>query len=366
MAGENQDNAGAHEAGWTRERNVRVEDLLPDSARAAKPQGHNASPPAIRGIIPTVLTAFDFNEQIDDVALRAQVQYLIDAGVHGILVLGSYGECPYLTDEDREIVIRTCADTVAESVPILVGITAPSTFVAAEQIRQAHRLGASAVVVCLPQYFRLGFDHVKRHYQTLAEMDLLPVFYYHYPAITGLNLTPAQVAEILSLPNVAGIKESTLDMLSIKRHIAFASERDRVYLSGSELNFLQFMDLGGHGVVGAGSLVMPRTAVGMYQAYQSGDRAKAKVLQDQLFETLPLAKDVRAPISLVRKAFQIALRQGVVIPLDAAPTQARLKAALAERGVPIRTTMRNPLPSLSARDTQAVADAMQRIRQYEP
>lgn len=320
---------------------------------------------AIRGVIPTVLTPYDENEQIDDVALRAEIQYLLDAGVHSLFLMGSFGECPYLNDDDREIVIRTCVDTVAGAVPIVVGITAPSSFVAAEQIRQAHRLGASAVMVCLPQYFKLSFDDAKRHYARLSEMNLLPIFYYHYPAASGLDLKPAQIAELLSLPNIVGIKESTFDMLAIKRHIALTHELDRVYVSGSELNFVQFMDLGGHGVVGAGSLIMPRTAVAMYQAYAAGDKVTARELQSLLFETMPLVKDVRVPVALVRPAFLLALRQGLRVSLDSAPTQARLKAALARRGVPIKPFMRSPLPPLSTNDEQAVEQVMRRVEEVE-
>ena len=321
---------------------------------------------AIRGVIPTVLTPYDENEQIDDVALRAQVHYLLDAKVHGLLLMGSFGECPYLNDDDREIVIRTSVDTAAGDKPVIVGITAQSTFVAAEQMRQAQRLGASAVMVCLPQYFKLHFDDVKRHYSRLSAMSLLPIFYYHYPAATGLELKPSQVAELLALPNVVGIKESTFDMLSIKRHISLAEENNRIYLSGSELNFMQFMDLGGHGVVGAAALIMPRTAVAMYDAYQAGDRIKARELQSLLFETMPLAKRTGAPIALVRKAFLLALRQGIEIPLDIEPAQGRLKAALARRGVPIKPVMRSPLPPLTAHDEQLVEQAIMKIEEIEP
>ena len=320
---------------------------------------------AIRGVMPTVLTPYDENEQIDDVALRAQVQYLIDAGVHGLFLMGSFGECPYLNDDDREIVIRTCVDTAGNSVPIVVGITAQSTFVAAEQLRQARRLGAAAVMVCLPQYFKLTFEDVKRHFARLSEMNLLPIFYYHYPAASGLDLKPAQIAELLALKNVIGVKESTLDMLSIKRHIELARELDRVFMSGSELNFVQFMDLGGHGVVGAASLIMPRTAVAMYRAFAAGDKAKAIELQSLLFETMPLAKDVQMPVSLVRPAFLLAIRHGINIPLDIEPTQARLKAALARRGVPIKPVMRSPLPPLSEHDQQTVERTMARILEVE-
>ena len=327
-----------------------------------KPFDHRA----IRGVIPTVLTPYDENEQIDDVALRAQVQYLLDARVHGLLLMGSFGECPYLNDDDREIIIRTCAETAGGSLPIIVGITAPSTFVATEQMRQAQRLGASAVMVCLPQYFKLNFDDVTRHYTRLSAINLLPIFYYHYPAASGLDLKPAQVAELLALPNVVGIKESTLDMLSIKRHIGLTEEKNRIYLSGSELNFMQFMDLGGHGAVGAAALIMPRTAVAMVDAYQAGDRIKARELQSLLFETMPLAKRTGAPIALVRKAFLLALRQGLDVPLDIQPTQARLKAALARRGVPIKPVMRSPLPPLTADDEQVVEQVMTKIEEIEP
>ena len=89
-------------------------------------------------------------------------------------------------------------------------------------------------------------------------------------------------------------------------------------------------------------------------------------LQKLLFETLPLAKDVHAPIALVRTAFLLAMRQGVQVKLDTAPTQVRLKAALARRGVPIKVNVRSPLPSLTARDEEAVASAMTRIKQIEP
>jgi dihydrodipicolinate synthase/N-acetylneuraminate lyase len=282
--------------------------------------------------------------------------------------MGSFGECPYLNDEDREIIIRTCVDTVGNAgraVPIIVGIAAPSTFVAAEQMRQAHRLGAHAVMVCLPQYYNLTLDDVKRHYARLGELDLLPILYYHFPAVSGLQFKPSEIGQLLSLPRVVGIKETTLDLLSVKRHIECTRSLDRIYLAGSELIFGQFMDLGGHGIVGAGSLVMPRTAVAMYEAYASGAKAKARELQSLMFETMPLAKDVRAPVSLVRTAFLLAMRQGVIVPIDLAPKHARLKAALARRGVPIQPFARSPLPSLTAEDEQAVQHAMQRIMQLE-
>jgi 4-hydroxy-tetrahydrodipicolinate synthase/2-dehydro-3-deoxy-phosphogluconate/2-dehydro-3-deoxy-6-phosphogalactonate aldolase len=345
---------------------MRVDALDGELAPMPPTQFKTFDHPAIRGVIPTVLTPYDESEQIDDVALRAQLQYLLDARVHGLLLMGSFGECPYLNDDDRDVVIRTCVEVAGSSLPIVVGITTHSTFVAAKQMRQAHRLGASAVMVCLPQYYKLHFDDVKRHYARLSEMNLLPIFYYHYPAATGLDLKPAQVAELLALPNVVGIKESTLDMLSIKRHIALAEEKNRIFLSGSELNFMQFMDLGGHGTVGAASLIMPRTAVAMYDAYQAGDRIKARELQSLLFETMPLAKRVGAPVGLVRRAFLLALRQGLEIPLDIQPTQARLKAALAHRGVPIKPIMRSPLPPLTADDAQVVEQAMTKIEEIEP
>ncbi len=346
-----------------------------DRMRLDAPQGVLAeqAPPAaqafdyhaIKGVLPTVLTPFDDNDQIEVEAVEAQVKYLLEAGVNGLVLMGSFGESPYLSDADREIMLRAAVEVAGGAVPIVVGITALSTHVAAEQLRQAHRLGASAVMACLPIYYKLDFADVKRHFARLAAMSLLPVFYYHYPAVSGLDLKPAQIAELLAIPNVVGIKESTLDMHAIRRHIQLTRELDRVYLSGSEFIFTQFMDLGGHGTVSGGSLLMPRTAVAMYQAYQSGDKARARELQSRIFEVMPALKSTHAPIALVRPAFMLALRQGLEIRVDAEPTHARLKAALARRGIPIKPIVRSPLPQLTPADERAVNEAMARIEELE-
>jgi dihydrodipicolinate synthase/N-acetylneuraminate lyase len=221
-------------------------------------------------------------------------------------------------------------------------------------------------MVFLPQYFKLEFADVRRHYERLGALNLLPLLYYHYPSVNGLKLKPAQIAELLSLPNVIGIKETTFDLHSIRQHIEQTKGLDRIYLAGSELIFCQFMALGGHGVVGTAALVMPRTARAMYDAYASGQHARAKELQSQLFETMPLARNVRAPIGMVRRAFLLAIRQGIDIPLDTTPTTARLKAALARRGIPIKPITRSPLPAWSPNDDHAVQQAMQTIEQIEP
>jgi 4-hydroxy-tetrahydrodipicolinate synthase len=248
----------------------------------------------------------------------------------------------------------------------MVGISAHSTVMAAEQIERAHRLGADSAMVFLPQYFKLTFEDVRRHYSHLAANSPLPIFYYHYPAVNGLKFKPTQIAELLSLPNIVGIKETTFDLFAVRQHIELTRGLDRTYLAGSELIFTQFMDIGGHGIVGTSSLIMPHTALAMYSAYSKGDKSRAKELQLQLFETMPLAKDVRAPVALVRTAFLLALRQGVDIPLDGAPTQPRLKAALARRGVPIMPIARSPLPSLTADDARVVEQVMQSIERIEP
>ncbi len=338
----------------------------PTVQERSKPMSTASGAIAIRGILPTVLTPYDADERIDAAALDAQVRYLLDAGVHGLVLMGSIGESPYLNDADRETIIRTAVAATAGNVPVLVGITAESTIVAAEQLDQAKRLGATAAIVCLPQYFNLKFDDVRRHFERLSQLSALPVLYYHYPAATRLALKPSQIAELLALPNMVGIKESSFDMLAIGEQMKLTAKHDRVFLSGSELNLCQFMDLGGHGAISVGAVIMPHTAVAMYEAYQAGDKQKAQELQSQMFETMPLVKDVTAPVFLARAAFLQAIKQGLDVPVGIEPTQARLKAALAARGVPIRPVVRSPLPPLSDRDKRTVEQVMQKIKQVEP
>ena len=315
----------------------------------------------LRGIIPTVLTPLTCQQQVDVAALEQEINFLLNAGVHGLLILGSVGEGAYLDAHQRELVIETTVKVVAGRRPIVVGIISTSTQVARAQLEQARNLGADAALVLVQPYYGLCFGDLRRHYQVLSEANLLPILYYHYPAATGLDLDADQIAAILCLPNVIGIKESILDLGEVKKHIRLTQRLGKVYFSGTALDLLTFLRAGGHGAMCPEAAVWPEETVIAFEAYCAGQRDLARDSQRRLFELLPLVQGRSVPVFVARPALSLATHLGVPVSLDSTPTQARLKAALALRGVPISPAVSPPLPQLTCEDRTKAAEVIRRI-----
>lgn len=321
--------------------------------------------PLLSGILPTVLTPWDAEDRVDTQALEAQVEHFLAAGVHGLVILGSIGESPLVTDAERDLVVETTVRAARGRVPVVVGLTAHGTRVAVEQVSRLAGQGAAAALVALPQYYDLSFEAVRAHYQAVAKAGC-PVLYYNYPAATRVSLSVEQLSELLCLPGMAGAKESLFDLVAIGEHITRTQAHDRAILTGSELDYLQVLALGGHGAISAGAVAMPRTVVALHDAWHRGDHEAAKKLQNQVFEALPTMAEVPGSVAAARLGLQSALKQGKVPPGSVDTPVARLKLALARRGLPIDPRVRAPLPALTPRDEAIVDAAMEKIRAIEP
>ncbi len=324
--------------------------------------------PLLTGIFPTVLTPWDEHDRVDVAALEAQVEHFLAAGVHGLVVLGSIGESPLVSDAERDVIVETTVRAARGRVPVVVGITAHGTTLATAQVRRVGAQGAAAALVAMPAYYDLAFDDVRRHFEVLGALGACPILYYNYPPATRVTLTGEQLAQILLLPGVAGVKESVFDLAAIGEHAQRAREagKDVSILTGSELDHLDVMRLGGHGAISAGAVAMPRTVVALHEAHLRGDAEAAKRLQNQVFEALPTITDLSGSVAAARLGLQSSLKSGRV-PAGTVDTRvARLKLALSLRGVPIAPRVRAPLAPLSERDQAAVIAAFEKIRTIEP
>jgi 4-hydroxy-tetrahydrodipicolinate synthase len=313
------------------------------------------------GIYPTVVTPF-CDHGVDVKSLEAQIHHELAGGVQGLLVLGTIGEGQYTTPEERAQVISTAVHAAHCAVPVVVGIHCGDIDTARDQLLQAKALGAAAVLVkylghpgaCGPEV--LGFI------AALDELHCLPIFYYHYPSQTGLCLTPGDVAAILGLPGVVGIKESTLDLKEVKAHMALTHGQDKVFLSGTALNLTQFMDMGGHGAMCAEAVLMPGPTVHAYHAYLAGHQDEARALQKELFVDLPILKDRSPPVPVARAMFMTAQDHCHKVSMGCDHPQARLKAALNCLGVPTSPAVKCPLPPLSDKDQKKVCKAVKAMK----
>src|SRR5688572_15571476 len=158
-------------------------------------------------------TPFDGDGEIARDAIKTNVARWIESGVRGIVALGSNGEAPLLDESESDVVIGTARERVPEGRLLIAGTGRESTRATIDASRRAATLGADAVLVRTPSFFkpRMTADAFITHYTAVADAVSVPVLLYNYPAVTGVNLTPDAVARLAVHPNIAGIKETSVD-----------------------------------------------------------------------------------------------------------------------------------------------------------
>jgi dihydrodipicolinate synthase/N-acetylneuraminate lyase len=327
---------------------------------AAAPPTVSTSPWA--GIYPTVLTPFCDKGGVDVGSLEHQLRYELAGGVRGLLVLGTIGEGQYTSDEERGQVIATAVRVAGLGVPVVAGIHTCQLDKAQAQMHQAAELGAAAVLVKYVGNPRAPAGEVLGFFAALSDQHVLPIFYYHYPSQTGLRLTPDDVAGILGLPGVVGIKESTLNLREVQAHLYRTRGLPRTFLSGTALNLTQFMDLGGQGAMCPEAVLLPGPTVQAYAAYTHGRHDEARCYQAQLFDMLPILSSRPTPPMAARVVLMSAEDHKLPVPMGHDQPQARIKDALNGFGVPTPVAVKCPLPPLTPRDHQRVQTTVSRLR----
>ncbi len=333
--------------------------LLGGKAAAALPAGCPACPWA--GIFPTVVTPF-CGDGVDVASLECQIRYQLQGGCRGLLLLGTIGEGQYATMAERAVIIRTAVCTAGPA-PVIVGIHTCNLGLAQAQLAQARDQGAAAVLVKYLGNPRASAGEVLGFYAALCEMHALPIFYYHYPGQTHLRLSARDVANILCLEGVVGIKESTLNFADMRAHICLTRGLGKCYFTSTALNLTQYLEMGGSGAMCPEAVLLPAQVVREYDLWVHACVDDARALQKALFVLAPVISNSPLPVSLTRFVEMRAADRGVPLPLGArSHPQAKMKAALNCLGVPTPTAVKCPLPPLSGRDERTVARACSRIK----
>jgi 4-hydroxy-tetrahydrodipicolinate synthase len=284
------------------------------------------------GVIPAIVTPFQRNSAMDlDLeGLRSNIRFLLANGVHGIVPCGSTGESATLTFEEHERVIEETIEVVNGKVPVIAGTGSNNTAEAVRLTRAAKDMGADGVLVISPYYNKPNKSGLKRHYTTLADLDI-PVIVYNVPGRTGQNLEPDLVADLARHPNIVGVKEASGNISQISQIIEKTLDEDFSVISGDDGITLPVLALGGAGVISVAANVEPARMVAMYEAFCDMDLESALDLH---FELSPLFRDLfidTNPIP-VKKAVELRGMAGgpVRLPLDEldADRTARLKKTL--------------------------------------
>lgn len=211
--------------------------------------------------------------------------------MRGVVALGSNGEAPLLDEAESDAVIAAARDAVPRDRLLLAGTGRESTRATVQASRRAAALGADAVLVRTPAYFkpRMTRDAFVAHYTAVAEACPVPVLLYNYPAVTGLTFTPDTVGALARHPNIVGIKETSTDAAQIAAYVDVTRSEDFAVLAGSAPGFYAALCLGARGAILAAACIVPRACVALYDAFERGAHEEARDLQRRM---LPIAAAV--------------------------------------------------------------------------
>lgn len=252
-----------------------------------------ATTPALSGVIPPVLTPMTADRAIDVDGVRALADHLLAAGVDGLFYLGSSSEVAFLTDSQRDLVLRTAIDHVAGRVPVLAGVIDMTTARVIEHARAAVDAGAAGIVSTGPFYTRTHVAEVEVHFREIKKaIGETPLFAYDVPvSANGLKLDREMVLNLAAEGVLAGVKDSSGDDAGLRMTIL--GKRDRgldsfAVLTGSELTVDSALWMGADGVVPGLGNVDPDGYVALYRHARAGDWAAARAEQERLCRLFPL------------------------------------------------------------------------------
>ncbi|MEX2579305.1 MAG: dihydrodipicolinate synthase family protein [Verrucomicrobiales bacterium] len=274
------------------------------------------------GIIPPMITPLTDRDSLDVAGLERLVERLISGGVSGIFALGTTGEAPSLSYRlRRELVERTCR-LAAGRVPVLVGITDTSLVESARLAQQAAGLGAAAVVTSAPFYFPADPPELREYLEQLLPELPVPLMLYNMPSLTKTVFTRETIAWALDQPDIAGLKDSSGDLVYFRKMLRLATARrpDWSLLVGPEELLGEVVLLGGHGGVCGGANLHPRLYVDLYEAAHAGDLERVRELSARVLEISDSLYSIGHHGSAIIKAIKCALSLlGVCDDFMAAP-----------------------------------------------
>jgi 4-hydroxy-tetrahydrodipicolinate synthase len=227
------------------------------------------------GTFTALVTPFTATGELDRDTLRKLVDRQIEAGITGLVPVGTTGESPTLTNAEHHEVIRVVVEQAAGRVPVIAGCGSNNTVEALEHTRFAKEAGAEASLHVAGYYNKPSATGFLRHFQLLADSVDLPLIVYNIPGRVGKNIDNRTMLALAEHPNIVGVKEASGD-ISQMMDLIRRRPPDFTVLSGDDEVTLPLMALGGNGVISVTSNLLPEAMVALVNRMLAGDTAAAR------------------------------------------------------------------------------------------
>ena len=255
-----------------------------------------------------MVTPFDKNEEIDFPATKNLIHYLIANGTEGLVVSGTTGESPTLTEEEKIKLFKFTVEVVNGRVPVIAGTGSYNTKESIRLTRLAEEAGVDGIMLVAPYYNKPSQEGLYQHFKTIAEVTSLPVMLYNIPGRSVVNISVETVIRLSKIPNIVSIKEASGDLDAMAEIIDHTPEGFSLY-SGDDGLTIPVLSIGGIGVVSVASHVIGNEMQTMIGNFKSGNVQEA-------------AKEHRRLLPIMKALF-------------AAPNPSPVKAALNLNGIPV-------------------------------
>jgi 4-hydroxy-tetrahydrodipicolinate synthase len=231
-------------------------------------------------------TPLDAELAVNEAATRRLARYLGEHGSDGLVVAGTTGESPTLSDEEKLQVLETVIDEVGDEMTVIAGTGSNDTAHSVHLTRAATERGADGVLVVTPYYNKPSPRGLKAHFEAVAAATDKPVLLYNIPARCVINLEPALLADLSQVENIAGIKQANADMAQAR---AIVEDTSLDLYAGDDNLVREFAEIGGAGGICVASHLVGPQMKEMYEAAVAGDDERARAIDAELedmYETL--------------------------------------------------------------------------------
>lgn len=239
--------------------------------------------PLFTGTCTALVTPF-LNGKVNYPMMEQLLRRQMESGVHAIVMAGTTGESPTLSDGEKLEMFRRAKSYVGDRCKIIAGTGSNSTEHTIDLSIAAQKMGVDALLVVSPYYNKATSGGLIAHYTAVAEAVHLPIIIYNVPSRTGVDIPVAVYKALSAIPNICGVKEASTDISKILRIRALCGNELAIW-SGNDEMIVPVMSLGGHGVISVLSNVCPAESCAMTTAALAGDFDTAAALQASL---LPL------------------------------------------------------------------------------
>jgi 4-hydroxy-tetrahydrodipicolinate synthase len=283
-------------------------------------------------VLTAVVTPFAEDGSVNVDAFKRMCAHLVENGSDGVVVAGTTGEAPTLSDEERLGLFAAAVETVGDRAKVVAGTGTYSTAHSVHLTREAHKLGVDAFLVVTPYYNKPPVRGIVAHFEAIAAVTDKPIVVYNIPQRVVINLEPDTLAELAEIPNVQYVKQATTDLDQARRIV---SESGLILLAGGDELLLPFLELGAKGgILVYTHIVGPRVRE-LVTRFGDGDIEGAREIEKELapiIEALSVANPIPVKAALNMLGHDVG---GHRLPLVEATEaeKAALRGALERAGI---------------------------------